>query len=47
MTQKEPTSLLGRCTTVLNWDSHYEEYDRNQVVNKSTNEKNRQNNKKL
>ena len=37
MTQKEPTTLLVRCTAVFNRDSHYKGYDRNQVANKSTN----------
>ena len=37
MTQKEPTTLPGRCTTVATRDNHYEGYKGNQVVNKSTN----------
>ena len=37
MTQKEPTTLLGRCTTVANRDSHYKGYDRHQAANKSAN----------
>ena len=36
MTKKEPTTLLRRHTTVANSSSHYEGYNRNQVVSKFT-----------
>ena len=36
MNQKEPTALLGGCTTVVSRDSHYKGYERNYIVNKST-----------
>ena len=37
MIQKKPTTHLGKCTTVANWDSHYKGYNRNQAVSKFTN----------
>ena len=36
MTQEKPTTLLGRCTTMVNRDSHNKGYMRNQATNKPT-----------
>ena len=36
MTQKEPTTLVGRCTTLANGDGHYKRCNRNQVASEFT-----------
>ena len=39
MAQKEPLTLIGRCTMLANRDSHYKGYNRNKAVSKFTNTK--------